>query len=107
MTSEAKRGVKGGLARAAKLSPERRREIALLASSKRWGSNPVDLQNLGYLPLKRLVNLKTQRIDKLRTKLAKLELERDQASAELILLAKPGPGGPACPIVGEPITIVG
>jgi hypothetical protein len=30
-------GVKGGKARAAKLSPERRREIAAKAAAKRWG----------------------------------------------------------------------
>ncbi|MGA3015338.1 MAG: hypothetical protein ABSD71_15040 [Bacteroidales bacterium] len=29
-------GLKGGKARAAKLSPERRKEIALLANKKRW-----------------------------------------------------------------------
>ncbi len=30
-------GLKGGKARAAKLSPERRKEIAQLAAKKRWG----------------------------------------------------------------------
>ena len=32
-------GLRGGRARAAKLSPERRREIAKRAAAKRWGSN--------------------------------------------------------------------
>jgi len=32
-------GLKGGKARAAKLSPERRREIATNAARKRWGKN--------------------------------------------------------------------
>ncbi len=30
-------GLKGGRARANKLSPERRKEIAILAAKKRWG----------------------------------------------------------------------
>jgi hypothetical protein len=33
-------GVKGGLARAAKLSPERRKEIASQAAQARWSANP-------------------------------------------------------------------
>lgn len=33
-------GKKGGKARAAKLSPERRREIAKKAAEKRWASQP-------------------------------------------------------------------
>jgi hypothetical protein len=35
-------GLKGGQARANKLSPERRREIAQLAASRRWGSKRTD-----------------------------------------------------------------
>lgn len=34
-------GKKGGKARAAKLSPERRREIARQAAAARWGSRPT------------------------------------------------------------------
>lgn len=33
-------GLKGGKARAAKLSPERRKEIAQGAARARWGSKP-------------------------------------------------------------------
>jgi hypothetical protein len=33
-------GLKGGKARAASLSQERRREIARLAAKKRWGTTP-------------------------------------------------------------------
>lgn len=33
-------GKKGGAARAAKLTPERRSEIAKKAASKRWGTKP-------------------------------------------------------------------
>jgi hypothetical protein len=35
-------GIKGGMARAAKLSPERRREIAALAARKRWAEEKVE-----------------------------------------------------------------
>ena len=33
-------GRRGGASRAAKLSPERRKEIARIAASKRWGGHP-------------------------------------------------------------------
>lgn len=35
-----RRGAKGGVARAQKLSPERRAEIARLAANQRWGNQP-------------------------------------------------------------------
>jgi hypothetical protein len=35
-------GLKGGKARAAKLSPERRKEIAQLAAKKRWGKKKTN-----------------------------------------------------------------
>jgi hypothetical protein len=35
-----KQGKKGGQARAGKLSPARRREIAVLAARARWGKTP-------------------------------------------------------------------
>jgi hypothetical protein len=35
-------GLKGGAARAKKLSPERRSEIAKAAAAKRWGTSPKE-----------------------------------------------------------------
>jgi hypothetical protein len=43
-------GQKGGLARAAKLSPERRREIAAQAASVRWGTG-VSVETANTFPL--------------------------------------------------------
>ena len=43
-------GHRGGLARAAKLSPERRREIALKAASARWGT-PVSVDQANAFPV--------------------------------------------------------
>jgi hypothetical protein len=43
-------GHRGGLARAAKLSPERRREIALKAAAARWGT-PVSLGDASSFPV--------------------------------------------------------
>jgi hypothetical protein len=43
-------GRRGGLARAAKLSPERRREIALKAAAARWGT-PVSVDTSSSFPL--------------------------------------------------------
>ncbi len=43
-------GHRGGLARAAKLSPERRREIALKAAAARWGA-PVTIETASAFPL--------------------------------------------------------
>jgi hypothetical protein len=37
-------GLKGGKARAEKLSPERRKEIAKKAAEKRWGARTDDLE---------------------------------------------------------------
>lgn len=43
-------GHRGGLARAAKLSPERRREIALRAAAARWGT-PVIVETASGFPV--------------------------------------------------------
>ncbi len=45
-------GVKGGNARAAKLSPERRRQIARVAARARWGGPADRLWGKMYKPKK-------------------------------------------------------
>jgi hypothetical protein len=41
-SAAAELGSRGGKARAAKMSPQRRREIARKAATKRWGKHSVD-----------------------------------------------------------------
>lgn len=52
-------GLKGGLARASKLSPERRKQIARNAAQERWlgSGNPLAMQHLEDMEILRLANI--------------------------------------------------